>query len=176
MVLPEVSGRSTSRNKPMTARTKLVDYKGDRVAVICEDCELLRNLDGDALLAEYGEAELPSILVPIAKSFGCKRTENNFADRCRLHYHFSPDEWAKRMGYINPKERKDGELRFSDLSRWHTLYVHCSCGRKSEADRERLERSLGKDALIADAARKLVCKKCGLKGMAKIIIRSPARG
>ena len=159
----------------MSARTRLADYKGAKLAVICEDCELLKNLDGDALLAEFGEAELPSILMPLAKSLGCQRTENNFNNRCRLHYHFSPDEWAKRMGYINPKERQDGELRFSDLSRWHRLYVHCNCGRKSQLDRERLERSLGKDASIADAVTKLVCKKCGTKGMAKIIVRSPPR-
>jgi len=160
----------------MSGRTKLVEYKGDKVAVICEDCEIFRKLDGDALLAEYGEVDMPSILMPVAKSFGCKHTENNFSDRCRLHYHHSPDEWAKRMGYINPKERKDGELRFSDLSQWHRLYVHCCCGRKGELDRSRLERTLGKNALIADAAQKLVCKKCSLKGMAKILIRSPARG
>ncbi|RKD61575.1 hypothetical protein [Rhizobium sp. WW_1] len=159
----------------MTVRTRLAEYKGDKVAVICEDCELLKNLDGDALLAEYGEVEMPSILMPIARSFGCKRTENSFYDRCRLHYHHSPQEWAQMMGYINPRERKENELRFSDLSRWHRLYVHCNCGRKSEADRERLERSVGKDAMIADAVRKLVCKKCGMKGTAKIIVRSPPR-
>ncbi|MDK4704345.1 hypothetical protein PH562_18980 [Rhizobium sp. CNPSo 4062] len=159
----------------MSARARLADYKGAKLAVICEDCELLKNLDGDALLAEFGEAELPSILMPLAKSLGCQRTENNYYDRCKLHYHFSPDEWAKRMGYINPKERKDEDLRFSDLSRWHRLYVHCNCGRKSQLDRERLERSLGSDASIANAVRKLVCKKCGTKGMAKIIVRSPPR-
>lgn len=52
------------------------------------DCELLKNVDGDALLAEYGEADMPSILMPLVKSFGCKRTENKFNDRCRLQYHY----------------------------------------------------------------------------------------
>ena len=153
----------------------LADHKGETVDFICEDCEILKRLKPAALLEEHGNQTMPSLPPLVAKSLGCKRTENAFYDRCKMHFHFSPGEWAKRMGYIDPREQKRGELRFSDLSRWHRLYVHCSCGRKNELDRERLEKSLGKEALISDAAGKLVCKKCGVKGSAKIIVRSPPR-
>ncbi len=175
-------GPLTNRIDPMShvrlvtsSGNMLADHKGETVDFICEDCEILKRLKPSVLLEEHGNQTMPSLPALVAKSLGCKRVENAFYDRCKMHFHFSPDEWAKRMGYINPKERKDEDLRFSDLSRWHRLYVHCNCGRKSQLDRERLERSLGSDASIADAARKLVCKKCGTKGMAKIIVRSPPR-
>jgi len=154
----------------------LADHKGETVDVICEDCEILRRLNREALLAEYGNLGMPSLLSPVAKSLGCTRTDTAFSNRCRLHFHFSPDEWAKRMGYIDPKARKNDAVVFSDLREWHRLYAHCTCGRKTEVERLRLEKILGKDAPVSDAAQLLRCKKCSLKGSAKIVVVSQSRG
>ncbi|MBB3288142.1 MULTISPECIES: hypothetical protein [unclassified Rhizobium] len=154
----------------------LADHKGETVDFICEDCEILKRIKPATLLEEHGNQTMPSLLSLVAKSLGCKRTENAFYDRCKMHFHFSPDEWARRMGYIDPKAQKKDTLSFSDLREWHRLYAHCPCGRKSEVEPKRLEKVLGTRAPIADAARLLRCKKCGVKGMAKIVVVSQARG
>ncbi|QYA12110.1 hypothetical protein [Rhizobium sp. AB2/73] len=154
----------------------LADHKGETVDFICEDCEILKRLKSSALLEEYGNQTMPSLPDLVAKSLGCKRTENAFYDRCKMHFHFSPEEWAKRMGYIDPKARKKDTLTFSDLREWHRLYAQCSCGRRTEVEQIKLEKVLGKSAPIADAKNLLRCRKCGLKGQAEIIVVSLARG
>ncbi len=154
----------------------LADHKGETVDFICEDCEILKRFKPSALLDEHGNQTMPSLPPLVAKSLGCKRVENAFYDRCKMHFHFSPDEWAKRMGYIDPKAQKRDALAFSDLREWHRLYAHCSCGRKSEVEPKRLEKVLGKSASISDASRLLKCRKCGLKGHAKIVVVSLGRG
>ena len=156
---------------------KLSGHAGKTVDVICEECEILKRLDREALFAKYGDINMPALIPEIGRSLGCKRVGNTFYDTCKLHYHFSPGEWAKRMGYIDPNARKDDAARFSDLMEWHRLFAHCrSCDRKTPIDRERLERSVGVDACVADAAKLLKCKKCGTKGQADIVVTSAARG
>lgn len=175
----ECSNRSALMSKPdgkVSGALMLADHKGKTVDVICEDCEIFRRLDWKTLLDEHGNLAMPSLPLLIAKSLGCTRTENGFSNRCHLNFHFSPGEWAKRMGYVDPKARKTEAVIFSDLSEWHRLYAHCSCGRKTEVDRLKLERAVGKMSAIADAGKLLRCKKCGLKGTAKIVIVSASRG
>jgi hypothetical protein len=154
----------------------LADHKGETVDFICEDCEILKRLKPSVLLEEHGNQTMPSLPALVAKSLGCKRVENAFYDRCKMHFHFSPDEWAKLRGYIDPKEHRKDTLAFSDLREWHRLYAHCSCGRKSEVEPKRLEKVLGKSAPISDASNLLKCRKCGLKGQAKIVVVWLARG
>ncbi len=158
-----------------SSENMLADEKRETVDFICEDCEILKRIKPSVLLKEYGNLTMPSLPPLVAKSLGCTRTENTFYDRCKMHFHFSADEWAKRMGYINPKEKRKEALLFSDMREWHRLYAHCSCGRKSEIDKGALEKALGKDAPISDASAVLRCRKCGLKGSAKIVVVSMAR-
>ncbi|WP_412063946.1 hypothetical protein [Rhizobium sp. SYY.PMSO] len=153
----------------------LADEKRETVDFICEDCEILKRIKPAVLLKEYGNLTMPSLPPLVAKSLGCTRTENTFYGRCKMHFHFSADEWAKRMGYIDPKAQRKDALVFSDLKSWNRLYAHCSCGRKSEIDKGALEKVLGKDAPVSDASGILRCRKCDLKGEAKIVVTSKAR-
>ncbi|OJY66471.1 hypothetical protein [Rhizobium sp. 60-20] len=154
----------------------LADYKGETIDFICEDCEILKRIKPAALMEEHGNLSMPSLPALVAKSLGCKRTESTVYNRCKMHYHFSPDEWAKRMGYVNPQEHRKDALLFSDLREWHRLYAHCSCGRKSEIDAVKLKKALGEDAPVSGASSVLRCRKCGLKGLANIVVTSLARG
>ena len=66
---------------------KLFDCRGGSLVVVCEDCELLRKLEADDLLAKHGNIDLPSLLQLIAGDLNCQRLDNSFYQRCRLHYH-----------------------------------------------------------------------------------------
>ncbi len=76
----------------------LSDYVGKKVSVICEGCEVLRHLDGGDLLAEHGDASMPSLLANLAIAVGCERSTSGFYDRCKVTYYFSHKDWCERAG------------------------------------------------------------------------------
>jgi hypothetical protein len=139
----------------------LTDYRGRHLVVACEDCELLKKIEADGLIAKHGDLDLPSLLLHIALEFDCQRIDNRFSARCQLHYHQSQSEAAASAVQASAAQ----SMRFSDLQEWHRLYAGCrGCGRRVPIDRWKLQRRLGKDAQLSEAAAYLICKKCSAKG------------
>ncbi|MBY3067478.1 hypothetical protein HFO74_29345 [Rhizobium laguerreae] len=154
------------------AGTGLKSYAGKRVGVICEECEILKFFDGDELIARFGNVPMPSLLAVLAKeNLECHRTENRYYDRCRLTYHHSPEEWARRHGYVKPEDAQKRDRALGDLAEWEGLVAFCKnadCKRKRPLDRWALQKRLGKDTKISAIGPRLKCK-CGHRG-ANIVI------
>lgn len=142
------------------ART-LAGYKGRKVQVICEECEILRSFDGTALFEEHGDTNMPGLLADLAKAVGCERPKSGFYNRCKLHYYFTHDEWANSMGLVS---RDEFEIamgkRLADLQEWEVLTARCRCGRYGTLNRKALERKCGPEARLKDLAARLRCKEC----------------
>ncbi|MGO7673870.1 hypothetical protein ACC817_28620 [Rhizobium ruizarguesonis] len=158
--------------KAADAGRSLESYAGKRVGVICEECEILKFFNGDELIARFGNTPMPSLLAMLAKeNLGCQRTENKYYERCKLTYHHSPEEWARRRGYVNPEETRKGDRALGDLAEWEGLVAFCrsaDCKRKQSLDRWALQKRLGKDTKISAIGPRLKCK-CGHRG-ANIVI------
>lgn len=79
----------------MTANDNGYEYtelERERIWVICEDCELLRSFDGNAVKAEFIAAPAPSPLRMIAQRLiGCPKSKEDFGPRCRLSYYWTFD-------------------------------------------------------------------------------------
>ena len=67
----------------------LSDYAGSKIAVACEKCGLQRRYDASALLQRTGDRALPDLLRIIAIGEKCGRVDNDWNDRCTLHYKMS---------------------------------------------------------------------------------------
>ncbi|MEQ1407795.1 hypothetical protein ABK249_23010 [Neorhizobium sp. Rsf11] len=149
-----------TRQKKMQA-AMLAEYKGRRVTVICEECEILRSFDGTALFEEHGDVSMPGLLGDLAKAVGCDRSKSGFYNRCTLHYYFTHDEWADRTGLVS---REEFEIavgkRLADLQEWEVLTARCRCGRYGTLNRKALERRCGREARLKDLAGRLRCKEC----------------
>lgn len=65
---------------------KLSDHQGGKIAVICDKCGMRRRYDANAMLARIGDAQMPLLLINIAKAEGCPRAGSKAGDRCMLHY------------------------------------------------------------------------------------------
>ncbi|MBY4613640.1 hypothetical protein [Rhizobium redzepovicii] len=158
--------------KPSDAGTGLKSHAGKRVGVICEDCEILKFFEGDALIAKHGNVPLPTLLETIAKEdLGCQRIENKYYERCKLTYHHSPEEWARRRGYVKPEDARKDDRAIGELAEWEGMVAFCGdpkCKRKQPLDRWALQKRLGKHAKISTIGPRLKCK-CGHRG-ARIVI------
>ncbi|MGO6667966.1 hypothetical protein ACCS43_21785 [Rhizobium ruizarguesonis] len=154
------------------ASTELKSYAGKRVGVICEECEILKFFDGDELIARFGNFPMPSLLAMLAReNLECHRTENRYYDRCRLTYHHSPEEWARRHGYVKPEHAPKVDHVLGDLAEWEGLVAFCKnadCKRKRPLDRWALQKRHGKDTKISAIGPRLKCK-CGHRG-ANIVV------
>ena len=139
----------------------LSEYRGKKVTVICEECEVLQHFDGDELFGKHGDASMPELLGELAKAVGCERPKKGYYDLCRLFYYRRLDEWVKQRGYIS-REQHEIELgkRLADLREWEVLKAVCQCGRRAKLNRKALERRVGSNARIKDLAAKLHCKEC----------------
>lgn len=152
---------------PADAGTDLNSYKGKRIGVICEDCEILKFFEGDALIAKRGNVPMPTLLQTLAKEdLGCQRIENKYYERCKLVYHHSPEEWARRRGYVKPEGARKGDRTLGDLAEWEGMVAFCGnvdCKRKRPLDRWALQKRLGKETKISSIGPRLKCK-CGHRG------------
>lgn len=150
----------------------LNSYKGKRVGIICEDCEILKFFDHDELIARFGNTPMPSLLAMLAReNLECHRTENKYYDRCRLTYHHSPEEWARRHGYVKPDKARKGDRTLGDLAEWEGMVAFCGnadCKRKRPLDRWALQKRLGKTMKILAIGPRLKCK-CGHRGVNIVI-------
>jgi len=157
--------------KPSDAGAGLKSYAGKRVGVICEECEILKFFEGDALIAKHGNVPMPTLLEILAKeNLGCQRTENKYYERCKLIYHHSPEEWARRRGYVKPEDTK-GDRALGELAEWEGMVAFCGdpkCKRKQPLDRWALQKRLGKQTKISTIGPRLKCK-CGHRGASIVI-------
>ncbi|KQZ54633.1 hypothetical protein ASD54_04715 [Rhizobium sp. Root149] len=64
----------------------LSDYRGQKIAVICDTCGLSRQYDADLMRQRIGDNVMPDLLRKIASAEGCERVGNDYYDRCTLHY------------------------------------------------------------------------------------------
>ncbi len=64
----------------------LSDYAGRKICVVCPNCGMTRRYDADAMLRRIEDQPMPSILPKIARAEGCKKVDNVYSDRCRLHF------------------------------------------------------------------------------------------
>ncbi|EJB02862.1 hypothetical protein Rleg9DRAFT_1676 [Rhizobium leguminosarum bv. trifolii WSM597] len=158
--------------KPSDAGAGLKSYAGKRVGVICEECEILKFFEGDALIAKHGNVPMPTLLETLAKeNLGCQRTENKYYERCKLTYHHSPEEWARRRGYVKPEDARKDDRAIGELAEWEGMVAFCGdpkCKRKQPLDRWALQKRLGKHTKISTIGPRLKCK-CGHRG-ARIVI------
>lgn len=63
----------------------LSDHAGCKICVVCP-CGMTRRYDADQMLRRIEDQPMPSLLLKIARAEGCKKVDNDFQDRCRLHY------------------------------------------------------------------------------------------
>lgn len=85
-----------------------------KIRVECE-CGLRKQYDAKALLDRIGDERMPGLLPRIARANGCAKTENQFRDRCKLHYgHILPSEHpASRRPRPAIARRRPGDQRKS---------------------------------------------------------------
>ncbi|QWW70007.1 hypothetical protein [Rhizobium sp. WYJ-E13] len=141
-------------------------YKG-RVGVICEDCEVLKFFEPGDLEKTYpAEEGISSIYIMAEKLFGCPRVRNHWYDRCHIHNHFSAAEWARRMGYIDPKDLNAAPTgrMIGELAEWEQMKATCKrCNHSRWLDRWALQRRYGKGLALSELGARLKCR-CGMRG------------
>ncbi|WDZ80961.1 hypothetical protein PWG15_24730 (plasmid) [Ensifer adhaerens] len=85
-----------------------------KVQIECE-CGLKKRYDAKALLDRIGDQSMPALLPRLARANGWTKTENQFRDRCKLHYtHILPSEQpASRRPRPAVARRRPGSQRKS---------------------------------------------------------------
>lgn len=139
----------------------LSDYRGQKIKVICEECDILKTFDGDALFDEHGDANMPGLLGNLCKTLGCTRSKEGFYNRCSLVYYFTHEEWMAKSGMVS-REAYEIALgkRLADLQEWEVLHGRCRCGRRGQLNKSSLARRYGPNARLKELESRLLCKEC----------------
>jgi hypothetical protein len=150
----------------MTIPDRKPTFEG-RVGVICEECEVLKFFEPGELEAKYPATDgMDSINVLALQFFGCERVKNQWYDRCKIHFHFSAKEWARRMGYVDPSElnRAAASRTIGELAEWDHMKATCSkCKHSRWLDRWALQKRYGKGLALSELGARLKCR-CGRRG------------
>ena len=85
-----------------------------KIRVECE-CGLKKQYDAKALFDRIGDERMPGLLPRIARANGCTKTENQFRDRCKLHYihDLPPEQPVSRRPRPAVARRRPGDQRKS---------------------------------------------------------------
>ena len=136
----------------------LFDFRGQQVLTTCDVCREKHSFDGDWLIENHGDADMPGLLKTLAAMLECSRIENTYSDRCMLHY----GEGSVRQ----PKPAADERAvtTIGDLAENEELIVICpGCGRKRDMARWALMARFGGGTEIKSLEPRLRCL-CGHKG------------
>ncbi|MGV2188740.1 hypothetical protein ACQZ4Q_07990 [Agrobacterium vitis] len=145
----------------------LSERASDVVGVICENCETLKFLDGQALLVEYGDRPMPSLLRLIsAEKINCSKPWDGFSGRCSLTYYRT-----KNQSLSDEKAQNKSILTRSDIRSWEMVVVGCrKCKNIAELPRYKLEKICGPATPLLSLIPRLKCSKCGSRGESFISI------
>jgi len=147
---------------------RYAELERKKIWVICEDCELLRSFDGNAIKTEFAATPAPSPLRMIAqKLIGCPKSKEDFGPRCRMSYYWTSEE---RSAKAAQKEESAG-VRVFDLRSWEVVVAGCgSCKHVTELPRWKLLKMVGGNMPLKELQPRLKCRKCGEKGGSYITI------
>lgn len=149
----------------------LSERSSDVVGVICETCEILKLLDGQALFAEYGDQSMPSLLRLIAaEKIHCPKPWDGFSGRCSLTYYRT-----RNQSLSDAKTQNKIVLTRSDIRSWEMVVAGCrECKNIAELPRYKLEKICDPGTPISSLVPRLKCRKCGSRGKSFIsIIKMP---
>jgi hypothetical protein len=108
---------------PRNGAWVLSEFRGKPIDVSCKLCGSHWSYQGDDLLTEFGDVNMPGLLGMLAKREGCGRVHNAYYDRCSLVY-----EKQLHEHFAAGNQKAKGRT-LADISEWLQLHGKCqACG------------------------------------------------